>query len=280
MMVGLAGLGQDDHRGQAGAPPRGRRARARASWPPTSTARPPSTSSRRWARSSTVPVYADRTTNGRGEDRQGRHRAGHARPRPRGDRRHRRPAADRRRADGRAQAPQGGDQARRDPARGRRHDRSGSGARSRRASTRRSAITGVILTKLDGDARGGAALSIYGVTQEADQVHRRGREDRRARGVPPRAHGRSHPADGRRGVARGEGAGGVRRTTRRRSSRRRCARRGWTSRTSSSAMRQMQKLGPMENLLKMVPGREHARRSRMPRWIPSASSTSRRSCSP
>ena len=35
-------------------------------------------------------------------------------------------------------------------------------------------IGGVVLTKMDGDARGGAALSIKAITAKADQVRRRG----------------------------------------------------------------------------------------------------------
>ena len=34
-------------------------------------------------------------------------------------------------------------------------------------------VTGVILTKMDGDARGGAALSIYGVLKKPIKYHRR-----------------------------------------------------------------------------------------------------------
>ena len=37
-------------------------------------------------------------------------------------------------------------------------------------------LTGVVLTKMDGDARGGAALSIRQVTGPAHQVHRRWRK--------------------------------------------------------------------------------------------------------
>ena len=47
-------------------------------------------------------------------------------------------------------------------------------------------ITGVILTKMDGDARGGAALSIRTITESAAEVCRRRREVRRARAVSSR----------------------------------------------------------------------------------------------
>ena len=46
-------------------------------------------------------------------------------------------------------------------------------------------VTGLILTKIDGDARGGAALSIIAVTGAPGQVPGHRREDRRARGLPP-----------------------------------------------------------------------------------------------
>ena len=79
------------------------------------------------------------------------------------DPRHGRPAPDRRAAHGRAPADQGRGEAARGPVRGRRHDRPGRGEH-RPSSTPTSGFDGVILTKLDGDARGGAALSVKAVT--------------------------------------------------------------------------------------------------------------------
>ena len=70
---------------------------------------------------------------------------------------------------------------------------------------------GVILTKLDGDARGGAALSVKEVIGQPDPVRRYGREARGLRGVPPRPHGEPHPRHGRRAHAHREGRGRVRR---------------------------------------------------------------------
>ncbi len=60
---------------------------------------------------------------------------------------------------------------------------------------------GVILTKLDGDARGGAALSVRAVTGKPIVFVVRRREARRARGVPSRPHGVAHPRHGRRALA-------------------------------------------------------------------------------
>jgi len=48
------------------------------------------------------------------------------------------------------------------------------------------ALTGVVLTKMDGDARGGAALSIRNVTGQPIKFHRRGRKNtmRWSRSIP------------------------------------------------------------------------------------------------
>ena len=54
--------------------------------------------------------------------------------------------------------------ARRDAVRRRRDDRPGRGQHRRRPSSEGVGFTGVVLTKLDGDARGGAALSVRYVT--------------------------------------------------------------------------------------------------------------------
>ncbi len=94
-------------------------------------------------------------------------------------------------------------------------------------------LTGLVLTKLDGDARGGAALSIKAITGIADQVRRHRREDRRLRRVLSRPAGLAHPRDGRRRLAGREGPGVDRRATRRSGWRRRCARPTSTWRTSS-----------------------------------------------
>ena len=70
---------------------------------------------------------------------------------------------------------------------------------------------GVLLTKLDGDARGGAALSVKAVTGQADPLRVHGREARRLRALPPRSHGPANPGHGRRDDARREGRARVRR---------------------------------------------------------------------
>ena len=71
-------------------------------------------------------------------------------------------------------------------------------------------FTGVVLSKLDGDARGGAALSVAVGDGPADHVlvDRRGREG--LRGLPPRPDGRADPRHGRRADAHRAGREGVR----------------------------------------------------------------------
>ena len=82
-------------------------------------------------------------------------------------------------------------------------------------------ITGVILTKMDGDARGGAALSIYGVTKKPIKYIGVGEKlDALEPFHPDRMAGPDPPA-GRHPLAGREGAGRVRRRRGRSGSRRR-----------------------------------------------------------
>ena len=55
---------------------------------------------------------------------------------------------------------------------------------------------GVVLTKLDGDARGGAALSVAVDHRPADHVRLERREAHRLRPLPPRPDGLAHPRHG------------------------------------------------------------------------------------
>ena len=59
-------------------------------------------------------------------------------------------------------------------------------------------ITGVILTKLDGDTRGGAALSVKAVTGKPIKFAGTGEKIGRPGSVPPRPHGQPHFGHGRR----------------------------------------------------------------------------------
>ena len=59
-------------------------------------------------------------------------------------------------------------------------------------------LTGLVLTKLDGDARGGAALSMREVTHRPDQICGRRREDRSIRALLSRTSCRPYSGDGGR----------------------------------------------------------------------------------
>ena len=62
----------------------------------------------------------------------------------------------------------------------------------------RAEFDGVLMTKLDGDARGGAALSVKAVTGKPILYASTGEKLERARALPPRPHGQPDPRHGRR----------------------------------------------------------------------------------
>ena len=107
-------------------------------------------------------------------------------------------------------------------------------------------LNGVILTKLDGDARGGAALSIKEVTKVPIKFIGVGEKLDRLEEFRPGAHG---PADPRPGRPDGPGReGGPRPVGDQRRRRWRSSRRSWrraTSRstTSASSSSRLQKMG-------------------------------------
>jgi signal recognition particle subunit SRP54 len=68
-------------------------------------------------------------------------------------------------------------------------------------------ISGVILTRMDGDGRGGAALSMRAVTGKPIRFVGLGEKIRRAGDLRARAHRRPHPRHGRHRRAGREGAG-------------------------------------------------------------------------
>jgi signal recognition particle subunit SRP54 len=117
-------------------------------------------------------------------------------------------------------------------------------------------ITGVVMTKMDGDARGGAALSIRGVTgkpikfvgvgegvddlEAADPQRLAGRilQMGDVVGLVERAQSVAHTEEQARIEAKLMGKGGGR----------------FTLEDFLVAMRQVQRMGPLEQLLKMIPG--------------------------
>jgi signal recognition particle subunit SRP54 len=114
-------------------------------------------------------------------------------------------------------------------------------------------VTGLILTKLDGDARGGAALSIYGVIKKPIKYIGVGeKSDALEEFHPERMAGRilqmgdivSLVEKAQEGFDAAEA----------KKLEKKVKKEGLDLEDFLSAMRQMQKLGPMENLLKLLPG--------------------------
>ena len=114
-------------------------------------------------------------------------------------------------------------------------------------------ITGVILTKLDGDARGGAALSIYGVLKKPIKYIGVGEKvDALEEFHPERMAGRILQMGDI--VSLVEKAQESFDAVEAKKLEKKVRREGMDLEDFLSAMRQMQKLGPFENLLKLLPG--------------------------
>jgi signal recognition particle subunit SRP54 len=114
-------------------------------------------------------------------------------------------------------------------------------------------VTGVILTKMDGDARGGAALSIYGVTKKPIKYIGVGEKPEALEEFhPERMAGRIlQMGDVLTLVEKAQGAFDMEESKR---LEKKVRKEGMDLADFLVAMRQMQKLGPMENLLKLLPG--------------------------
>ena len=114
-------------------------------------------------------------------------------------------------------------------------------------------ITGVILTKLDGDARGGAALSIYGVLKKPIKYIGVGEKpDALEEFHPERMAGRILQMGDI--VSLVEKAQQAFDADEAKKLEKKVRKEGMDLEDFLGAMRQMQKLGPLEHLLKMVPG--------------------------
>jgi len=114
-------------------------------------------------------------------------------------------------------------------------------------------VTGVILTKMDGDARGGAALSIYGVTKKPIKYI--------GVGEKPEALEEFHP-DRMAGriLQQGDVVGLVEKAQEAfdadeaKRLEKKVRKEGMDLNDFLTAMRQIEKLGPLEGVLKMLPG--------------------------
>src|ERR687885_1855165 len=114
-------------------------------------------------------------------------------------------------------------------------------------------VTGVILTKMDGDARGGAALSIYGVTKKPIKYIGVGeRPDALEEFHPDRMAGRIlQQGDIITLVEKAQTAFDQEEAKR---LEKKVRKEGMDLGDFLTAMRQIQQLGPLEGLLKMLPG--------------------------
>jgi signal recognition particle subunit SRP54 len=115
-------------------------------------------------------------------------------------------------------------------------------------------ITGVILAKMDGDARGGAALSIYGVTHAPIKYIGVGEKlDALEPFHPDRLAGRIlQQGDILSLVEKAQGA--VDEKEAERLARKVTSKKGLDLEDFLNAMRQMQKMGPLKNVLGLLPG--------------------------
>jgi signal recognition particle subunit SRP54 len=115
-------------------------------------------------------------------------------------------------------------------------------------------ITGVVLTKMDGDARGGAALSIYGVTGAPIKFIGVGEKlDALEPFHPDRMAGRIlQQGDVLSLVEKAQGA--IDEQEAERLARKAGTKKGLDFEDFLASMRQMQKLGPLKNVLGMLPG--------------------------
>jgi signal recognition particle subunit SRP54 len=115
-------------------------------------------------------------------------------------------------------------------------------------------ITGVILTKMDGDARGGAALSVYGVTRAPIKFVGVGEKlDALEPFHPERMAGRIlQQGDVLTLVEKAQEA--VDEDEAKRLAKKAVSKKGLDLQDFLGAMKQMQKLGPLKNVLGMLPG--------------------------
>ena len=190
----------------------------RASWPngwqrtdigrcwflPTSIAPQPGSSLRSWPRRLDVPCWPGTGTDKPLEMSAARFAKPQLSRLRCAHRGHRRTPAHRRRTDGRAAGPEAGSSLSEvffiaDAMTGQ------DAVKIAERVSQAAALTGFVLTKLDGDARGGAALSIGFVTGAADQVRGHGRKIRQPGPVLSRPHGFADPGHGRHPLADREG---------------------------------------------------------------------------
>ena len=123
-----------------------------------------------------------------------------------------------------------------------------------RAFDERLGVTGIVLTRMDGDARGGAALSMRAVTGKPIKLVGTGEKVDALEEFHPVARRQPHPRHGRHRLAGREGGRDDRSRAGACASPRRCARASSTSTTCAIQLAQMEKIGGIGGLMGMLPG--------------------------
>ena len=118
----------------------------------------------------------------------------------------------------------------------------------------RAGITGIVLTRVDGDARGGAALSMRAITGKPIVLIGIGEKVDALETVPPRAHRRPHPRHGRRRQPGREGGRDAPTKTRPKSSPRKMQKGEFDLDDLAAQLRQIRRMGGMSGMLGMLPG--------------------------
>ena len=114
-------------------------------------------------------------------------------------------------------------------------------------------FNGVILTKLDGDTRGGGrSFYPYG-SEQTDQVCRNRRETRSFGRLPSRTYGRPYSGDGRYRVPGRKGSGTVR-CRRSQKLQKKISRNQFNFNDFLSQIQQIKKMGNIKDLASMIPG--------------------------
>ena len=116
------------------------------------------------------------------------------------------------------------------------------------------ALTGFVMTKMDGDTRGGAALSIREITGVPIKFLGTGEKLDALESFLSGSARLAHPGHGRHPQPHREGAGSGRREDGRRDSRGVSRENKFDLNDFLEQMQMMKKMGPLENIIKMLPG--------------------------
>ena len=117
----------------------------------------------------------------------------------------------------------------------------------------RLALTGIVLTKMDGDARGGAALSIRHVTGQPIKFIGVGEKPDAFEPFHPGPHRRPHPGHGRHAFAHREGGIQLDQKKSEEIAKKALMGDGFSLEDFREQLRQIKKLGSMQSIMKMLP---------------------------